>query len=87
MFAQKPDVIVLSVFVFWLWKKKVAGWGVAGAATLGRWFGNRTMARARIVISAAFDPELPRIPESFGSHRLGWKRVPKHTVTKTQATR
>jgi len=87
VFAQKLDVIVFSVFVFWLWKKKVAGCDVPGAATLGRWFGSRTMARARSVISTAFDPELPRIPESFGSHRLGWKHIPKHTVTKTQTTR
>jgi len=87
VFAQKLDVIVFSVFVFWLWKKNVAGCDVAGAATLGEWFGTRIMARARSVISTAFDPELPRIPESFGSHRLGWKRVPKHTVTKTRANR
>ena len=87
VFAQKLDVIVFSVFVFWLWKKKVAGCDVPGAATLGRWFGTRTMARARSVISTAFDLELPRIPESFGSHRLGWKHVPKHTVTKTRANR
>ena len=48
----------------------MAGCGVAGAATLGRLFGTRTMARARSVISTAFDPDLPRIPESVDSHRM-----------------
>jgi len=83
VFAQKLDVIVFSVFAFWVWKRKVAGCGVAGAVALGRCIGSRTMAKAKSVISIAFDPELPRIPESLGFHKRGAGRVPKHTVTKT----
>ena len=65
--AHKFVVIVFRVFVICLWKKKVAGCWVEGAAALGIWFGATAMAKARTMRNTPFGPELLRIPRRFDS--------------------
>ena len=65
--AHKFVVMVFRVFMPCLWKKKVAGCWVEGAAALGIWFGASAMAKARTMRNTPFGPELLRIPRKFDS--------------------
>jgi len=67
--AHKFVVMVFRVFVLCLWKKKVAGCWVEGAAALGIWFGAIAMAKTRTMRNTPFGPELLRIPRRFDSYR------------------
>ncbi len=85
--AHKFVVMVFRVFVVCLWKKKVAGCWVEGAAALGIWFGAIAMAKARTMRSIPFGPELIRIPSKVRPIQTRRYGVPKAGVTENQVTK